>query len=316
MWRRAAARLPAALGRGRRFNVAEAERPRPRPVKRQEAFTAGKVLGVTAVGAGVAYAASETVREEVHRLMSRVNESFEDFNDTSREFFEGIGDRLFARRQEPWLVDLATLKYPEHLPTLVLDVDKVILHLQHDSRQGWQVVKRPFADKFFKEIPHYYEVVLFSDDVFPVALDIATKWNLPVTGVLHREFCKKKRSHFVKDLSKLGRRLDRVLMIDHDPVAFQMQPENGIVIRPFDGDTSDTELADLLEFLKAAASSNMDLRKFLEKYGGGDEDVGRRYLVQKQEQEKLVESRRSFGRAFTPRQGFADRPQPPGFGLR
>jgi len=28
--------------------------------------------------------------------------------------------------------------------------------------------------------------------------------------------------HF-QDLSKLGRKLDRVLMIDHDPVAFELQ---------------------------------------------------------------------------------------------
>ena len=67
--------------------------------------------------------------------------------------------------QEPWLVDKATLQYPEHIPTLVLDVDKaqllangtqslptyaaasngahlwqVILHLQHDSKKalGWK----------------------------------------------------------------------------------------------------------------------------------------------------------------------------------
>ena len=66
-------------------------------------------------------------------------------------------------------------------------------------------------------------------------------------------------------------------MIDHDPVAFELQKENGILIRPFEGDLEDTELADLLEFLKAAASQPLDLRKFVEKYGGGDEDVGRSF---------------------------------------
>lgn len=137
-------------------------------------------------------------------------------------------------------------------------------------------MKRPFADQFFREISHYFEVVIFSDDVFPVALDVANKWNLPVTGVLHRDFCKKKRNHYVKDLSKLGRGLDRLLIIDHDPAAYQLQPENGIRIKPFHGEVDDSELMDLLEFLKAAATSNMDLRKFVEKHGGGDEDSVRR----------------------------------------
>jgi len=285
------------------------ERPRPRPSKKQDAVTPGKAATVLIGGFGVAYAVSESVQKEVNAIGSQIGDAFEDFNDGSREFFERIGERFVSKGKEPWLLDLATMKYPENIPTLVLDVDKVILHLEHDHRQGWHVIKRPYADQFFKEICHYYEVVLFSDDVFPVALDIATKWNLPVTGVLHRDFCKKKRNHYVKDLSKLGRRLDRVLIIDHDAESFQLQPENGILIREFTGDTSDTELMDLLEFLKAAASSNQDLRKFVDKFGGGDEDVGRRYLLHKQEEEKLVEKRRSVGRVFAAKSGFPGAPQ-------
>jgi len=319
-WRHAA----GALSHGKhgsnrmvRLFSAEAQAPRPkaRPVaKPKQSVTPGKVMGLAVVGGGVAVGFSPQLRDDIHRVLSKANDAFEDFNDASRDYFERIGDRFVSSKKEPWLVDKATLQYPEHIPTLVLDVDKVILHLQHDSKKGWQVVKRPFADKFFKEIPHYYEVVLFSDDVFPVALDIASKWNIPVTGVLHRDFCKKKRNHFVKDLSKLGRKLDRVLMIDHDPVAFELQPENGILIRPFEGDPSDTELADLLEFLKAAASTNMDLRKFVQKYGGGDEDVGRRYLLEKQEQGKLIEKKRVLGRAIGARSGFPAAGQSPSFG--
>eukprot|EP00931_Biecheleriopsis_adriatica_P087153 TRINITY_DN6165_c0_g2_i1.p1 TRINITY_DN6165_c0_g2~~TRINITY_DN6165_c0_g2_i1.p1 ORF type:complete len:348 (-),score=75.54 TRINITY_DN6165_c0_g2_i1:2-1045(-) len=323
---RGALQLPVAAGRVEsgqcsRFRALCAEastappRPRPRPsAKRKDTVTPAKIAGVVLVGTGVAYAASEDVRVEIDNVIQWLFDTFEDFNDSSRELFERIGDRFVSRPDEPWLLDLATMKYPENIPTLVLDLDKVILHLEHDSRQGWHVVKRPFADQFFKEICHYYEVVLFSDDVFPVALDIATKWNLPVTGVLHRDFCKKKRNHFVKDLSKLGRRLDRVLIIDHDPESFQLQPENGIQIKSFEGDTSDTELADLMEFLKAAASSNQDLRQFVSKFGGGDVDVGRRYLLQKQEEDKLVEKRRSVGRVFAAKSGFPNAPAGQGFG--
>jgi len=46
---------------------------------------------------------------------------------------------------------------------------------------------------------------VFSDDVFPVAFDIIQKWEAPVAGVLHRDFCKRRRNHYVKDISKLGR---------------------------------------------------------------------------------------------------------------
>lgn len=286
---------------------------KPKKAAQKGGVSAPKVVGAVFVIGGVAYAASETAREHLDALFGSIVETFEEFNETSREFFEGIGDKFVSAREEPWLLDLATMKYPENIPTLVLDVDKVILHLEHDSRQGWHVIKRPYADQFFKEISLYYEVVLFSDEVFPVAVEIATKWNLPVTGVLHREFCKKKRNSYIKDLSKLGRRMDRVLMIDHDPAAFQLQPENGIVIKPFHGDTNDSELMVLLEFLKVAATSH-DVRSFLAKHGGGDEDVGRRYLLHKQDQDKLVESRRSVGRVFASSSGFPAKPQQNSFG--
>lgn len=292
----------------------EALKPK-RKVKKSGPSKGMLALGTVGVGA-VAYAASEDVRDIVDSSLSDLASAGEDFNDTSREFFEGIGDYFVSKRQEPWLLELATMKYPEYIPTLVLDLDKVILHLEHDSRQGWHVIKRPHADQFFKEIVHYYEIVIFSDDVFPVALDIITKWNLPVTGVLHRDFCKKKRSHYVKDLSKLGRKMDRMLMIDHDPEAYRLQPENGVQIRPFEGDPNDSELLDLLDFLKAASTSNMDLRQYVAKFGGGDCDIGKRYLLHKQDQDSKVESRRSMGRVFTASQrpGFPTQPNVPGGG--
>lgn len=261
---------------------------------------------------GAGYAANSEFREIVDNGLNDLGEAFEDLNDYTREILERVGEKLVSKRPEPWLLDLATMKYPENIPTLVLDLDKVFLHLEHDSRQGWMVVKRPYADQFFREISHYYEVVVFSDDVFPVALDIITKWNLPVTGVLHREFCSKKRNHYVKDLSKLGRRLDRLLIVDHDPAAFQLQPENGILIKPFEGDTNDSELADLLDFLKAAATSPADIRQFVSKFGGGDVDVGRRYLLHKQDQDVKVEQRRSVGRYFSSQQQRFPPGGPPG----
>jgi len=268
---------------------------RPERGRRSAVAVSAGVIGVGAVG----YAVSEEFRDIIDSYANDAGELFEDFNDKSREVFEDLGDRIVEKRKEPWLLSLQEMNYPDYIPTLVLDLDKVILHLEHDSVKGWHVIKRPFADQFFKEIQHYYEVVLFSDDVFPVALDIATKWNLPVTGVLHRDFCKKKRQHYIKDLSKLGRKLEKVLIIDHDPAAFQLQPENGLLIRPFQGDPNDSELADLLDFLKAAATSNMDLRKFVGKFGGGDCDIGRRYLVHKKDQDALVEKRRNVSRRLS-----------------
>jgi mitochondrial import inner membrane translocase subunit TIM50 len=214
------------------------------------------------------------------------------------EKFEDFLEWMVPGKPGPWLLDLETMKYPDYIPTLVMDMDKVLVHMEHDSMQGWRVVRRPGADQFLKELQHYYELVVFSDDVYPVAVDVVSKWGVPCTGVLHREFCKKTREGFIKDISKLGRRMDKIIVLDHDPIAFKRNPENSILIKPFEGDDQDRELVDLLEFLKAAATSQEDARKFIGRHGGGDYDIGRRYLLKKREVDAKVNQRRSLGRAF------------------
>lgn len=198
----------------------------------------------------------------------------------------------------PWLLDLETMKYPEYIPTLVMDLDKVLCHMEYDRKTGWQVVKRPGADQFLREMQHYYELVVFSDDVVPIASEVMMKWGVPCTGVLHRDFCRRTSRGYVKDLSHLGRRADRIILLDHDPVAGERQPDNLLTIKPFEGDETDRELFDLLEFLKAAAISQDDTRGYIKKFGGGDSDIGRRFLLYKKEQDNKVAARRSFGRAF------------------
>ena len=179
-----------------------------------------------------------------------------------------------------------------------MDLDKVLCHMEYDRKTGWQVVKRPGADQFLKEMQHYYEIVVFSDDVVPVASEVMARWGVPCTGVLHRDLCRKTSKGYIKDLSHLGRKPEKLIMIDHDPVAFSRQPENGILVKPFLGDESDRELFDLIEFLKAAATSQDDTRQYIKRFGGGDENVGRRFLIHKKEQDTKVAARRSFGRAL------------------
>lgn len=237
-------------------------------------------------------------RNQGKSFMEKVLEDFESFNDWSRDIFLSIGDRLVPLKPAPWLIDLETMRYPEYIPTLVMDLDKVLCHMEYDRKTGWQVVKRPGADQFLKEMQHYYELVVFSDDVVPVASEVMARWGVPCTGVLHRDFCRKTSKGYVKDISQLGRKSEKLIILDHEPVAFSLQPQNGIRIKPFEGDEGDRELFDLIEFLKAAAISQEDTRAYITKFGGGDEDIGRRFLIHKKDQDNKVASRRSFGRAL------------------
>ena len=205
-------------------------------------------------------------------------------------------DTIFPPSSTPLLPDAKDLNYPPNFPTLVLDLNHVILKMEYSRKFGWRVIKRPGADDFFKEMVYFYEIVLWSDDSFPIAQDICSHWKLPVVGVLHRDQCNKFNGHYVKDLSRLGRSLERVLAVDHDQAAFSMQPENGILISEFNGNPTDTDLKALAGFLKTAAlSPHKDLRQFIKDYGGGDINLVKRWAVKQGEKEKKATARRHLG---------------------
>jgi len=264
------------------------------PLKRPFPYHHAALLAVslTGIGYGYSYCIDNKVSKE--DLLRK----FENFNDWSHEKFQELLDRHFPHTDEPLLPELKDFNCPENWPTLVVDLDKVIVKMEHDRTRGWRVVKRPGADRFFKELAYLYQIVVWSDDAFPVAQDVCSRWGIPIVGALHRDQCHKRAGGWVKDLNRLGRRLERTVIIDHDPRAFSLQPENAILIREFDGDESDRDLESLIDFLTMVATSPDDVRKTIKKFGGGDENLGKRWMVFKSEQEKKAESRRSFGRAF------------------
>ncbi|CRH03126.1 mitochondrial import inner membrane translocase subunit TIM50, putative [Plasmodium relictum] len=233
--------------------------------------------------------------DDLLKIIKKRSEIIENkYNDLLHEFI----DKYFPLSNEPLLPDFKDLNYPENLPTLVIDLNYVIAKLEYDRKTGWRVLKRPYADLFFKELSSFYEIVIWSDDNFPVAQEVVSKWGIPAIGCLHRDQCSKKKKFYVKDLKRLGRNLDRVVIIDHDIHAFMLQPENGILIKEFHGDVDDKEILCLIDLLKSFAISTYDIRQFLKKYGGGDYNIGKRYLQLKSDTEQKSKRIRSIGKIF------------------
>ena len=55
---------------------------------------------------------------------------------------------------------------------------------------------------------------------------------------------------FIKDLSNLGRNLDKTIIVDNITENFLLQPDNGISIKSWFDDPDDTALADMAPLLK------------------------------------------------------------------
>lgn len=65
-----------------------------------------------------------------------------------------------------------------------------------------------------------------------------------------------KDGHYVKDLSLLGRPLEKVVMIEHNPDAYYGQESNLIKLKPWKGDVKDRTLYELIPFLRCMKSLN------------------------------------------------------------
>lgn len=63
---------------------------------------------------------------------------------------------------------------------------------------------------------------------------------------------------YVKDLSRIGRDISRTIIVDNIAENFQLQPENGIFIKSWFTDESDTALYELAPLLVAIAESNVN----------------------------------------------------------
>ncbi len=70
--------------------------------------------------------------------------------------------------------------------------------------------------------------------------------------------------HLIKDLRRIGRDLTKTIIIDNLKENFQWQKENGIEIKTWYDDRTDTELFKLMPVLRAIGQSgSQDLREML-----------------------------------------------------
>jgi len=98
----------------------------------------------------------------------------------------------------------------------------------------------------------FYEIVVFTAAIEEYAnfiLDILDSKRC-ISHKLYRQHTYGSSKLQLKDLSKLGRELDKVIIIDNLPDNFQKQPMNGIYIKSWYGEEQDFALVYLAPILK------------------------------------------------------------------
>jgi TFIIF-interacting CTD phosphatase-like protein len=155
---------------------------------------------------------------------------------------------------------------------LILDLDETLIHAREHAGGltdppdfallGYLVWKRPFLDAFIAQVQEWYRLALWTASspeyaaamvrqLFPEPNQLAFVWA--------RDRCTRRIDpdrnlfYWQKNLNKLKRqkryRLEKLLMLDDSPEKLERHYGNLISIKPFEGQSDDSELRDLLPYL-------------------------------------------------------------------
>jgi CTD small phosphatase-like protein 2 len=135
--------------------------------------------------------------------------------------------------------------------TLVLDLDETLVHYYEVGGEGSFRI-RPGCDKFLEEMSKLYEVCIFTaamQDYADWVLDQIDK-EKRISYRMYRQHASPTGMVFIKDLSKIGRPLNKTIIVDNVAENFTLQPDNGIFIKSWFDDMNDTALLELAPLLK------------------------------------------------------------------
>ena len=174
--------------------------------------------------------------------------------------------KINSKEKIPYLTNK---KDKKKIFTLVLDLDETLISFHRDE-YGIGIIKpRPYLFKFLKEMSKIYELIIFtaaSKEYADPILDLIDKNKIYFDKRLYRQHTIIKDNLVIKDLSKLGRDLSKVIILDNIPQNYDLQKENGIFIRNFYGDDNDDALKELIPILiKITKNPNNDIRDELKK---------------------------------------------------
>ena len=154
---------------------------------------------------------------------------------------------------------------PKYKFTLILDMDETLIHFFFTHINGMFFV-RPYCLDFLNELNNIYEIITFTAGTKDYADNILNQLDINNNIFkyrLYRQHTSILGCNVYKDLSKIGRDLNKTIIIDNLRENFKMQPNNGIFIKTWTSDVNDTQLRDLKKILKAIVEFNITDVKYI-----------------------------------------------------
>lgn len=162
---------------------------------------------------------------------------------------------------------------PKKYYTLVLDLDETLIHSVVNGNKIEKIYYRPYLFDFLKYFKLHCEIIIFSachKEYGNYILDLIEKeiGYKVFDYKFFREHTTFVDGKYIKDLSKIGRKLDRTIIVDNLIESFEFQRDNGILINSYlpdnddysDEDDSLYELGIILKKIIYHNKENKDVR--------------------------------------------------------
>jgi Dullard-like phosphatase family protein len=167
----------------------------------------------------------------------------------------------------PFIKTPCTKKY-----TIVLDIDETLITMEEKdiTKNKYIIHFRPGLSWFLNEIKPFCELITFTSASKEYAVPIIQEIEKPkkfFDYYFFREHTVIYGNDFVKDISRIGRDIKKIIIVDNSENNFKLNLDNGIKIAPFYGDKNDNVLYELKNLIFLIYSQNYDdLRVALKDY--------------------------------------------------
>ena len=203
------------------------------------------------------------IRDSIKPKISKVLEQA--INDESLNESDFLVDMVIPKPSIPFLGQKAENDKREYC--LVLDLDETLVHYIEEEKEDKAYVKvRMGAENFINTLSEFCEIIIFTAstqyyaDIVIDGLDCKDK----IDYKLYRQHTDLIDGTYIKDLSKLGRDLGKVIIIDNIEENYKLQSNNGLNISDFEGDENDNELIFLMkDLLNIVKIPGLDVRNEL-----------------------------------------------------
>jgi len=212
----------------------------------------------------------------INKCLKDINKANTLTSKTKLNLNNKINININKKPKPPFLTsDILYSKFNKKNFTLILDLDETLIKfVTNINYPKGKIVFRPGLIQFLNKAFTLFDLIIWTiatKDYADEMINNIEKDKKYFSARLYRDHASYKNNIYVKDLSNLGRPLDKIIIIDDKESNFSFQRSNGILIRPFHGTKrecqNDYVLMDLYNILtKIIFDRSQDVRIGIGKY--------------------------------------------------